>query len=301
MRLLIIGLLVVSPAVFAAVDDTLLSVSPSTATVLTGIDVQKAAASGSGAQMLHQVLDDEDVARWASICHFNARREIRQLLLVEMTRRPGPDSPHVVLARAGVGNGSLIAGARSGGAVLRTMEGTPVLVYGKNALALPRPGVLMIGDLPSVTAALQHSHAPGGLDPLLREEVAAVAPANDVWYATILSGAFLGEEAGDALPAQLRNSDALQRISRSSGGLRFGDRDSFVIYLLEDTASDARSMLYVLRLAGGFAQLQLGGSPGFVLAENVLRSMRVTTSGATLELTSEIDDSQIANALAAGK
>ena len=84
---------------------------------------------------------------------------------------------------------------------------------------------------------------------------------------------------GNSMPSALRNSGALDRISRSSGGLHFGANDTVTIDLVARSPSDARLISGVLRVAGKLAHLQFGGKPDLVLAESILSSIRVAVNG----------------------
>lgn len=303
MRVFFFGLLCCQ-SMFGALDSRLLSMAPPSTTVITGINVRRAAGSRSGTEMLQQLVQDPGVAKIASACGLNLRRDATELLSIDLANPGRSDSPHALLARGDFIPSRLMRAAEASGIVTRNFQGVRVLVPrtgGSAALAFLQPGVLVIGDLASVYAVVGHRSRTQSIDPILRQEVNSVAPVTDVWYATILSGAFLTQQVGDSLPSQLRNSDALASITRSFGGLQFGSTDNLQLFLVGRTAGDARSMSYVLRIAGGLARLQFGGNPGFVLAEAVLRSMQVGLEDSTVRVTSDVSDSQIADALAAGK
>lgn len=298
MRRFLFIAVIAAQCAFAAVDATLLSFAPPSATVLTGIDVRRAENSAAGREMLRQVLSDQRLARLRGLSGLDLQREAREILLIEVGQQPGGELPYAVLAR-GAFTSAHVASAQRNRALVHNSQGVSVTVApgSRDAFAFPRSSIAVIGDVAAVDAIVGHHP---GIDVTLRDEAERIGAANDVWYATILSGAFLTQEVGDSLPSQIRNSDTLQHISRSYGGLQFGGTDRMTIELIAGSSSDARSMSYILRIAAGLAQLQLGGSPGFILAETILRSMQVDVDGSNLGITSSVDDQQIARALAAG-
>jgi hypothetical protein len=165
------------------------------------------------------------------------------------------------------------------------------------AIAFPQQGILVMGDLATVCAVIAH-RSPSKLDPTLREQVDRIGPSNDVWFATVLSGSFLAQQLGDALPWPLRNSEALQKISRSAGGLQFGPSDKLTLDLVARSPGDARLIADVLHLGGSLAHLQIGGNAGLLLAEGVLRSMHAVSEGLKVHASSVMPDEQLERALA---
>ena len=294
-------LIFASQAAFAAVDSTLLSMAPSTSTVLTGIDVIRAAASRSGSYMLKQAVADQNLTRLVTLTGLDVNRDFRQMLLVGLGRQASPDSPDAVLADGTFVPARLAATARSKGASIRQYQGFSVLVQGTGkalaGLAFPRPGVLVMGNLATVETVLASAAIPSSLDPVIREQVNRIGLRNDFWYATVLSGSFLSRQIGDALPSQLRNSEALGVITQSSGGLQFGQPDKVTLNLVTRSPGDAQLLSALLRFAGAVAHVQAGGDAAMVLAASVLSSMQVTEVGSTVHATSVISDAQLERAL----
>lgn len=170
-----------------------------------------------------------------------------------------------------------------------------------SAIAFARPGVLVMGGIAKVESVLASGSDHRGIDPTLRDEVDQIGSPNDVWYATTLSGSFLSRQVGDALPSVLRNSGALDRIRRSSGGLHYGANDSVTLDLVAGSPGDARLISGVLRVAGKLAHLDLGGKPDLLLAERILSSMQVVVNGTKVNVISAVPDEQLERALATPK
>ena len=154
-----------------------------------------------------------------------------------------------------------------------------------------------MGNLRTVQAVLASGAHRGNIDAVLRDQVSQIGPRNDVWFATTLSGSFLADTAGDALPSQVRTSGALERISRSAGGLQFGQSDKVVLNLIARSPSDARLLSDVLRVAAAIARLQLRGNGGLVLAATVLTSIQLSVEHSTVHFVSTVPDAQLERAL----
>jgi hypothetical protein len=308
MRLFVLSVLLVVTArqpALASVDDTLLALAPSSTKVLTGIDVKRAATSRAGSYILNETLTDEGVATLARTTGLNVRRDIRQMLYVGLEQQSAANLSYVLIAHGAFDAPRLIAVARSKGASVRQYRGSALLVLntGKSAsgVAFPRAGIVFFGDLATVEAVLSAQPSSPGVVAALREQVARIGPANDMWFATLLSGSFLVRQTHDSLPPPMRNSELLDGISRSLGGLRFGKNDQITLDLIARTASDARLLSGLLHVGGSLAHLQIGGSAELSLAESVLSSMQVSVEGSTVHATSTLADEQLERALVSGK
>lgn len=308
MRLFALSLVVLvfaaDPAL-AATDGKLLSLAPPSSTVLAGIDVQRAAASRSGNVMLQQTFDGQGLTKLVAAAGLNVRRDLTQILLIGTGQQIDADSRYSLLARGTYNPARLTAAAESRGASIRRYGAVTVISIGTgkaaSALAFLRPGVLLLGDPANVHTVLASAARPGHIDPTLRDQADRIGTRNDIWYATTLSGSFLVQQAGDALPPPLRNSGVLDRISRSSGGLQFGASDTMTIDLVASSPGDARLLSDALRVAGRLARLQFGGSAELVLAGSVLSSMRVAVDGSAVHTTATVPDEQLERALTAPK
>jgi hypothetical protein len=304
MRLFVLSLplvILASQAAFAAVDSTLISMAPAGSTILAEIDVKRAASSQSGGHMLTQTIEDQGLSKLTIAIGLSVQRDARQILLIGLGQQSGPDAPHGVIAHGAFDPARIVAAGRLNGASTKRYRGVTVLLQstGKRvaAIAFPHSGILVMGDVTTVYAVIaQHSLATK-IDAVLRDQVDRIGPANDVWFATILSGSFLTQQLGDALPSILRNSEALQKIRQSSGGLKFGPDDQVTLDLVAGSPGDARLISDLLRFGGSLAHLQIGGNPGLLLAESVLRSMHVNSDGSKVHATSVMPDSQLERAL----
>lgn len=251
--------------------------------------------------MLQKIVDDQGLAKLVSSIGMNVRRDLRHLLLVGLGQQPTSESQTVVIAHGMFDPARLMSVARLRGAFVKRYGGFTMVVQGAgmtaSAVAFPRPGVLVMGDLATVQAVLASEAHTGNIDVVLRDEVNQISPRNDVWFATTLSGSFLADAASDALPSQLRSSGALERISRSAGGLQFGPNDKVTLDLFARSPGDARLLSGVLRVAGTLARLQFGADAGLVLAETVLSSMQISVERSTVHALSTVPDGQVERAL----
>jgi hypothetical protein len=286
---------------FAAAESTLLSLAPPSSTVLSGIDVQRAAASRSGNAIVQQTIDGQGLTKLVAAVGLDVRRNVTQMLLIGTGQHLNAESRYALLARGTYNPDRLIAAAKSHGASISRYGAVTVASVGtgeaQSAVAFLRPGVLVLGNPANVRTVLASGARAGGIDPMLRDQVDRISPGNDVWYATSLSGSFLARQVGEALPPALGNSEVLDRISRSSGGLQFGTSDKVTLDLVAGSPGDARLLSDALRLAGRLARFDFSGSASLVLAETVLSSMRVEVEGSLVHATSTVPDEQLQRAL----
>ena len=287
----------------AATDGKLVSLAPPSSTVLAGIDVQRAAASRSGNVILRQTIDGQGLTKLLAAVGLNVRRDLTQILLIGTGHELNADSRYALLASGTYNPARFIAAAKSRGASIRRYGAVTVISVGAgktaSALAFLRPGVLVLGSPADVRTMLASAARPGHIEPALRDQADRIGTRNDIWYATSLSGSFLAQEAGDALPPALRGSRVLDRISRSSGGLQFGSSDELTLDLVASSRGDARLLSDALRVASRLAHLQLGGSADLVLAQSVLSAMRVTVEDSTVHAVSAVPDEQLERVLTA--
>jgi hypothetical protein len=304
MRAPIVSLLFLSlgirPAI-ASLDNNLVAMAPPQSTVLVGIDVGRASSSDSGNYVLRQVITDPGFARIANFVRLNVGRDVKQILTIGVGQQSAPDAPYAVVAQGSFDPARLVAAGQTRGATVQRFRGYSVLVAsggnGETGLAFPQSGFLVMGDLATVEAVLS-SIGSGGPSALLRQQIEQIGPANDLWYATVLSGPFLVRQMGDALPEQLRNSGLWDRIKRSDGGLRFGHTDQITANLVASSPADAGLISGLLHVAGGLSRLPVGGDPNTALAESVLRSMQVTAEGSVVSLTAGMPDAELARTIA---
>ncbi len=255
--------------------------------------------------MLQQTIDGQGLTKLVAAVGLNVRRDLTQMLLIGTGQQLNAESRYTLLARGEYTPARLIAAAKSRGASIRRDGAVTVISVGAgkspSAVAFVRPGVLVLGSPADVHAMLAPAAHPGDIEPALREQADRIGAQNDIWYATSLSGSFLAQEAGDALPPALRGSGVLDRISRSSGGLQFGSNDELTLGIVASSPGDARLLSDALRVASRLARLQLGGDADFVLAQSVLSSMRVTVEGLTVHAVSAVPDGQLERALTTPK
>lgn len=306
MRLFVVGLpilLLASQAVFASVDSGLLAMAPAEATLLTGVDVTRTANSHLGAYMLRQMHSDQDFDKFIALTGFDPRRDLQQILFVGLGRQTGSDSRFAVLARGSFDPARLTGAAQAKGAVLTHYHGMPVLVQnsGKRAvgIAFPQADIVVVGDLETVHRVIAPEGSTG-LDPKLTEQVNRIGSGNDVWFATLLSGSFLGQQLGGAAP-ELQGAQALQSILESSGGLQFGDALTVSLDVIARSPEDARSLSDLLHFAGNLLQMHSSSTAGSLLARSAVGTMQVTTDGSNLHASAALPEAQVEQAIMAGK
>lgn len=273
----------------ASVDPGLLAMAPAEAVLLTGIDVARTQASPFGQYLLKRVnSEDAHFRQMTSATGFDPRRDLQQLMFVGLSTTGGASSRYVILARGTFDDARIEAIAKAHGAKPSTYEGTPILLQGQgngaSAISFPDAGVAVMGDVASVREVLARRSSPATLDPKLVDYANRVGSNNDVWFATLLAGGFLGRSFGDSAP-QLQNSQALQSILQSAGGVQFGSTVTMTFDATTRSPQDAQALADVLRFASSLVQMQGANDPRAAVAASALQAMQLETNGSSVHAT----------------
>jgi hypothetical protein len=286
----------------ASVDVQLVGMAPSTSTLLLGIDMGRVATSRSAGFVAAQLLADPDIASLMASGGFDIEQGMQQILFAGLGRQTAGDSRGVVIARGTFDPARLRAVARAKGAATRRYRGATILVQGTGdaalGLAFPETGIAVIGDLATVRSMLAPNAPSFSIDPRLRAQVNRISNArDDVWFATLLSGRFLGHQLASVIP-QIQSSQALRAIERSSGGIQFaGHTVTINLDLIAGSAIAAQSLSGLLNVAGTLIGMSPNAS-GTSLVRTALHSVQVAADGATIHAKAELAETQVEEALA---
>jgi hypothetical protein len=288
----------------ASVDRDLLAMAPPETTLLTGIDVTRAQESPFGAYLLRQMrTDDDHFKEFMGATGFDPRRDLQEVLFVGLAEKNGQDSRFAIFARGNFDQARIQSAAEAKGATVTMIDGVTVLLIkkhgesGQKALAFPQPGIAVLGDVATIREALSPGGTGGALDTQLLDQVNRVGVNNDLWFATLMSGAFLNHELGNAATTPgmangMANSAALQSILKSAGGLQFGDTVAMSLDLVTRSPEDAKSVTDLLRFAGNLMQMQQN-NPRANAAASALSSMQVETTGSNVHASLGITEQQL--------
>jgi hypothetical protein len=280
------------PCAHAAVDQGLLALVPESTVLLTGIDADVTRSSDFGQFLLRRMNNEDDHFRkFVEDTGFDPRRDLQSFLFAGFGAHQGHGvSKFAILAR-GVFDSNRILGAVKARSVVSTQSyaGVPIFIDRQpgndNAFAFPEVGVAVMGDLGTVKEVLNHRATPSVLDPALLQRVNDVSAANDVWFASLLSGSFFGNRID--LPgggSQLKDSSALQSVLQSSGGVHFGDQVKLSLDATTRSPEDAISLTDVIRFVSSMVQTQRRNSPSAALIAPALDHMELRATGADVHV-----------------
>jgi hypothetical protein len=308
MRLPLFVLLALSSCVtaFASVENDLMSMAPPGTTLLTGIDVARTKASPFGAYLLKEMnTGDSHFQQFMSATGFDPRRDLQQLLLAGVAGKSGPNSRFAILARGTFDETRIRTAVLAKGGAVSVVNGTETLLLPKHrddapvALAFPRPGFAVLGGVKSLEEVLSSKTSVPNVDAQLMDQVNRVGSENDVWFATLMSGSFLGRQLEDGVPSNVANSGVLKSILRSSGGMQFGNTVAMSLDLFTRTPDDAQSVTELLRFAGNLAQMQK--DPRANAAAAALGNLELQTAGSTVHASLNLSEQQMEQLMQSGK
>ncbi len=290
------ALILVPGLASASVDTGLLAMAPAETILLTSVDVSRTSTSPFGQYFLKRMNnEDEHFRQMINQTGFDPRRDLQQIVFAGLTRPGTPEGRFVLLAR-GTFDGARIANAATthGAKVITDNSGNTIYLQGQQnhafAFSFPDTGLAIMGDLASVQEVLAHRATASSLDPQLISFANEVGSSNDVWFATLMSGAYLG--LNSPAPA-LTSAQALQSISQSAGGMQFGDTVNMVFDANTKSAQDATSLADVIRFVGNMIQMQSGSDSRSAIAAEALQNMQVQTNGSSVHATAAITEDKL--------
>jgi hypothetical protein len=295
---------------FASVESDLMAMAPAETTLLTGIDVARTKASPFGAYLLNEMTrGDGHFPEFMGATGFDPRRDLQQVLLAGVAGKSGPNSRFAILARGTFDESRIRAAVLANGGSISAVNGTETLLIPKHhtneqrenaqvGLAFPKPGLAVLGDLKTLEEVLSPKTANQGLDGQLVDQVNRVGSENDVWFATLMSGSFLGHQLANATRS-VANSAVLKSILRSSGGMQFGNTVAMSLDLFTRSADDAQSVTQLLRFAGNLAQMQ--NDPQISAAAVALSNLALQTDGSTVHASLNLTEQQMEQLMPARK
>ncbi|HEX4770238.1 MAG TPA: hypothetical protein VH351_05370 [Bryobacteraceae bacterium] len=298
-------------AAFGSVESDLMAMAPAETTLLSGIDVARTKASPFGAYLLNEMSrGNGHLPEFMAATGFDPRRDLQQVLLAGVAGKSGPNSRFAILARGTFDEARIRTAVLANGGSVSTINGLETLLIPKHrqneqrengvvGLAFPKPGLAVLGDVKTLQEVLSPRASNQNLDALLVDQVNHVGSENDIWFATLMSGSFLGHQLADGAPPNVVNSGALKSILRSSGGMQFGTNVAMSLDLFTRSADDARSVTELLRFAGNLAQMQ--NNPQGTAAAAALSNLELQTEGSTVHASLNVTEQQMEQLMQSGK
>jgi hypothetical protein len=272
----------------AAVDPSLLDLTPPDAKALYGVQVQQALASPFG-QFAFAHMPDHGAAllQLAAATGFDVRRDLRELLLVSSTGG-GAWSDGLVLARGTFQPAKFIDLARMVGATAGDYQGFTIMTpaTGGRAFTFLDSSTVAIGNEAILRGIIdqRNSHTASG-SPLGQKAQTASASA-DAWFATVTP-------LTDLVPGKLGPvpSGFIQAVIESSIGVQFtASGATLSAEALTHSSDEASALAGVFRFVAGMVK-----GPQAAL----LQSAQFTTNGPATRITLSVSEPDLEQAFPA--
>ena len=285
---------------FAAVaalgaDPQLLSLIPPEAQVIGGVSVQSTAGSPFGQFLLSQMKqDDPRLARLITATGFDPRKDVRELMFASDT---GAANGQGMIVALGVFNGPQIftAAKSAESAVTTNYNGVDLLTSktGRDALAFLDGSIAIAGKQAWVKAAIdRRKAAPAGLPPAVLAKVNELSSRYDVWLFSNAPVSGLAGAVPDRQVSRMANSNAMQSIEQTSGGVKFGTLVEVSGEAVARTEKDATALADVLRFMAGMLQMSRENSSAAQFA-SLLDTLQLKTDGKTMRFSVSIPQAEL--------
>ena len=288
-----------SGAAFGAVDRELLALVPPGARFVAEIDVTKARMSDFGQYLMRRAgSDNAGYERLIQETGFDPRRDLQDVMIASTGTRPArqADSQNVlVLARGTFDVARLETLAKAKNAEIEQYGRVDLIVKKdgnrRTAVAFPETGIAVLGDPATVREVIDHRASPSVLDARLTKEIELASNENDIWFASVVSGAFLGRQLESATPQQksgagpqFSKSQALESIRVSRGGVALGDTVKLTFDAETRSPQDATSVADVVRFVSSMLQTQRQNDPRAAILASALDGMELKTEGSNVHV-----------------
>ena len=294
----------VGGSAFAA-DSQLLNLVMPDAQVMAGVNVTTAAISPLGQYLLAQIgNNDKGLQTFVGTTGFDPRKDVTEILMASAGQGT---TPGVLLLAKGTFDVAGITAAVSGGKSnqVSTYDGDTLIgstdPKEMHALAFIGTSIAVAGDLSSVKAALDRSNGVNSISPELAALVQSLSTSEDAWSVSIASVGSLIPNLGTNAPAgnATQMLQLVKNIQASSGGVQFGQNVVFSGQAVADTPQDASAVADLVRMASALIAMGAAQNPQAAGAAQLLQSLQVTTTDATVNITASIPEAQIEAALKA--
>jgi hypothetical protein len=287
-----------------AADPQMLTLVMPNAQVLAGINVQQAMITPFGQYVLSLIApQSQQLQGLASVTGFNPATDVTELLVASTG---APAHTALALARGTFDPVKILAAATQAGAITETYGGLTILEpkpapAGTTATTTttppPTPGLVffdatlaVMGDVPSVKAAIDRRTAPAVLPSALMTQINQWSLSENAWVVDTAPLSSLNLPAGaPKLPGGAQIT-AFQAVQQAEGGVKFGTIVTVTTKAQTDTAQDATALAGILQFVANLAQAQASQAPA---SSALVKSLTVTATGTTVNLTLSLPEAQI--------
>lgn len=284
-----------------AVDSDLLNLVMPDAQAMAGVNVTNSEATPLGAFLLAQMsANDQGLQQLIAQTGFDPRKDVTEVLVASNANTAAPAS--LALSKGTFDVAKISAAAKPTQVVSTYKSATLITVGtdGASAIAFLGGTIAIAGNLASVKAAVDRSGGVNSISPALAAQIQALSTSQDAWSISLASLSALMPGAAQtgtaATGADAMASQALalvKNIQSCSAGLKFGANVQFTAQAVADTPQDAGALSDVIKMVTSLAAMGAANNKDAAAIAQLLQSLQVTTSGATVNLSASVPESQV--------
>lgn len=289
----------VLPAIGFAADPGLLSLIPSDAKAVAGIQADHARTSPFGQYLLSLIrAGDANFSSFAAQTGFDPRHDLTEIVLASDGGLK--TSPNHWLA-AGKGTFDVqkfTSGAQFGGGTLGSFHSVAIVTYPANGNTQVPSGVAfldantaVVGDLASVQTAIQQWQNKAAPASSLVNKVNQVSGNQDFWFVTLVP---LSEFPGALGPGVNPSAgNMFTAVNQLSGGIHFGDNVTLSAEAVARTNKDAQALADVLKFTAGMVQMNRQNNPAAGQIATLLDGFDTKTAGNVTTFSLAVPEQQL--------
>ncbi len=302
-------------------DPRLMNLVMPDATSVAGVNVTNAKNSPFGQYVLTGLTSSmsQQMQAFVTATGFDPRQDVTEIVAASSATAANPSGLVLALGNFPVAQMTSAITAKSAQLTVQTYGGATLITGGdaKSSFSVAFLGTTIsaAGDTASVKAAIDRSMGVNSINPALATQVQALSTTNDAWAVTtssasaLLAGLDVGigtggpGSTGGAAPAgpmgqfgQMFNS-----IQGSSGGIQFGTTVNITGQAITTDAASAKSLADVMTALVSIASMAGTGATGpaggqnqqFAAIAQLLQGLKVTASGATINLALSVPEATL--------
>jgi hypothetical protein len=284
-----------------AADPALLQLVMPDAKVIAGIQVAQTRNSLFGQYVLsHMHVDDAGFKNFIAQTGFDPRRDVTELLIASNWESNSPASRWLVMARGTFDSSKIASAAQGNGITTTNFQGVDILTYSGHGKADSENGIAffdatsaVMGDLPSVQAAIQRRKSGAPPSGQLLAKVRDLSSKNDFWFVTLVPVSEFAGAMPDPNLSGAMKGNLLAAINEASGGIRIGDTVAISAEAVTRSEKDAQALVDVVKFVAGMIQLNRQNNPAAGQVATLLDTLDCKTAGNVTTISLAIPEQQL--------
>jgi hypothetical protein len=296
-----LAVLLALPMATWAADPALLQLVMPDAKVIAGIQVAQTRNSLFGQFVLsHLQVDDGGFKNFIAQTGFDPRRDVSELLIASNWESNSPANRWLVMARGTFDSSKIASAAQGNGITTTNFQGVDILTYSghgqsdvQNGIAFFDATSAVMGDLPSVQAAIQRRKSGAAPSGQLLAKVRDLSSKNDFWFVTLVPVSEFAGAMPDPNLSGAMKGNLLAAINEASGGIRFGDTVAISAEAVTRSDKDAQALVDVVKFVAGMIQLNRQNNPAAGQVATLLDTLDCKTAGNVTTISLAIPEQQL--------